>query len=207
MDTNKYNIFLDLDATVLSTVSASDFDDREAFEEKMKKFSMTPKLDKKRWMVARPGLQYFLDYLFHNFNVGVFTAASYEYGLFAIDNLITPPGSNRELGLYLWDKHSFAVKGKGVQKDLKTVLGSVPEIRNFFTEENTRIIDDNPDVKDTNPTQSIVAEPFDFGESGSYNDDFLEYLVKMFEYGSWDPRDFVDNQPSKINLSLGRSGF
>ena len=194
MDPNKYNIFLDLDATVLSTVSANEFNDREAFYEKIEKFSMTPKLDKKRWMVARPGLQEFLDILFLNFNVGVFTAASFEYGLFAINNLIIPQGNNdRELSLYLWDKHSFAVKGKGVQKDLRTVLGSVPELENFFTEENTRIIDDNPDVKDTNPKQTIVAEPFDFADSGSYNDDFLDYLIEMFKSGAWDPKDFVDN--------------
>ena len=48
-------------------------------------FSPQEKKDGHYKVFERPGLQEFLDYLFANFNVSVWTAASKSYALFIID--------------------------------------------------------------------------------------------------------------------------
>jgi hypothetical protein len=45
----------------------------------------------------RPGLQQFLTFLFKNFNVSIWTAASKDYALFIIDKIIIAGNKNRKI--------------------------------------------------------------------------------------------------------------
>mgnify|MGYP003334631673 FL=1 len=80
------NVILDLDQTLISSETKSEFD-KKKFGEKMKNFYHKD-LDDLYIVFARPHLDGFLDYLFDNFNVSVWTAASKSYALFIIENFI-----------------------------------------------------------------------------------------------------------------------
>ena len=85
------NVVLDLDQTL---ISAEDWDSKDfkKHKNKAKKFEFHD-MDGYYIVFERPNLQSFLDYLFANFNVSVWTAASKDYALFIIDKIIlSKPG-------------------------------------------------------------------------------------------------------------------
>ena len=85
MTKKKFNVFLDLDQTLISAEANDEFDFNNS-KEKSKKFTSYD-MDGYYIVFERPGLQDFLDYLFANFNVSIWTAASKDYAIFIIDKL------------------------------------------------------------------------------------------------------------------------
>ena len=83
------NILLDLDQTLIAALSPDELDEKK-HSKKMQKFKYY-NMDGEYTIFERPYLQEFLDYLFdkkNNFNVSVWTAASKDYALFIIGNII-----------------------------------------------------------------------------------------------------------------------
>ena len=83
--TNKPNIILDLDQTLISA-EVSEEHNFKKYEMKSKLFDYKD-MDGYYIVYERPGLQKFLDYLFENFNVSIWTAASKDYALFIIEKI------------------------------------------------------------------------------------------------------------------------
>ena len=76
------NIVLDLDETCISAIEVEDFhENKEELENKKAKCHI---FEGYYYIYERPGIQDFLDYIFENYNVTVWTAASREYALFII---------------------------------------------------------------------------------------------------------------------------
>ena len=82
----KKNILLDLDQTLISAEASEDFD-IDKHKERSKLFSWKD-MDGYYIVFERPHLSEFLDYIFENFNVSVWTAASKDYALFIIEHII-----------------------------------------------------------------------------------------------------------------------
>ena len=96
----KLNVILDLDNTLLCSVEMElikRYPERfEQLNKKLKYIDMGPFYR----IYLRPHLEDFLDFLFKNFNVSVFTAAQREYAKFVVDNIIltsTPGVARKEL--------------------------------------------------------------------------------------------------------------
>ena len=178
-DSNKKNIILDLDETLISAISTDEYDikkdDKKAFE----KFECK-NMDNYYYVFYRPGLQKFLDYLFDNFNVSVWTAASKDYALFIIDKIILDNENNndRKLDYIFFSYHcDLSKKLKNGIKDL-SILWDVYKLPNYNSN-NTLIIDDNPDVHETGfciPIKEFVAI-----KDGSENDKEFEKIKKKLE--------------------------
>ena len=82
----KHNLILDLDQTLISSESVNAINSDSL--KKKSDFFRVDVLDDFYKIFSRPYLQEFLDYAFKNFNVSVWTAASKDYALFIIENII-----------------------------------------------------------------------------------------------------------------------
>lgn len=170
---NKINILLDLDNTLISSLAKHE--EKKIHKPRMKQFKWE-NMEGVYKVFERPGLQKFLDYLFYNFNVSVWTAASKSYALFIIDKFIlTKP--NRTLDYIFFSHHcKRSKKIKDTQKSLQ-LLADEFNLLNYDIE-STYIIDDHPDVYKAQPNRCFQIKAFEFTDRHSYNDNELENTIK-----------------------------
>ena len=174
----KPNLFLDLDATLISAQASEDYDAKK-YHRKSKKF-VSHDMDGYYTVFERPALQEFLDYAFKNFNVSVWTAATQSYALFIVEKCVIAGRSDRHLDYVLFNYHCGLSKTqKGGSKDLKMLWDAYG--LSGYNHCNTIILDDYDEVNDTQPCNCIIAEPFEFMDRGSDKDDFLKRVVITLE--------------------------
>jgi TFIIF-interacting CTD phosphatase-like protein len=178
----KINVFLDLDQTLISGEPTDEFD-FEKYEEKSKLFKFYKMGDEEAdyyLIFERPGLQEFLDFLFKNFNVSVWTAASKDYAIFIIDKILLKGKPERKLDYIFFSYHcDWSKKKRNGTKDLSFLWKtcSIPG----YNPENTIIIDDLDEVSKTQPDKCIRAPPFYFKKKGSEQDTFLSGLIPILQ--------------------------
>ena len=173
---DKINLFLDLDQTIISGEPTKEIDFSKN-KQKMKNFIFHD-MDNYYIIFERPGLQKFLTYIFDNFNVSVWTAASKDYALFILKNIILGNNSNRKIDYFLFSHHC------DISQDLSSKKGTkdLSILWNFFciqgyNKNNTIIIDDYDNVYKTQPSNCIIAPPFEFTKDNSKDDTFLPELT------------------------------
>ena len=186
----KKNLILDLDETLISAVSYEEYNPKK-HDNKKDKFKYKD-MDSYYIVFYRPGLEKFLKYIFKKFNVSVFTAASKDYALFIIENIILDKGidgkrkNNRSLDYIFFSYHcDITKKVKNGIKDL-SALWDIYKLQGY-DKNNTIIIDDNPDVKKTG--YCIQVPEFNFLDKDSENDNYLENLAKILEEYNSLPED------------------
>jgi hypothetical protein len=106
----RINIFLDLDQTIISgEVLKDEDDDDEIYDIESNKTKAINfnfhNMENYYVIFERPGLQKFLDYLFKNFNVSIWTAASKDYGLFIAEKFILKGHPERKLDFMFFSYH------------------------------------------------------------------------------------------------------
>lgn len=170
----KINILLDLDNTLISSLATDE--EKKVHRPRMKHF---------RWedmegyykVFERPGLQEFLDFLFQNFNVSVWTAASKTYALFIIDKFILEGHPERRLDYIFFSHHcKRSKKRKATQKALELLKHDFKLLD--YDMSKTFIIDDHPEVFKAQPENCIQVKAFEFTERRSYEDRELERSVR-----------------------------
>lgn len=168
----KFNVLLDLDQTLISAEEYEGF----RHEKRIEKFKDVKYMDKDFIVFGRPHLQSFLDFLFSNFNVSVWTAASKSYALFIIDNFIlTKP--ERRLDFMFFSYHcDYSVQCKKGLKGLSVLWENFKLLH--YDQENTIIIDDNPEVKSIQRCNCYDIKPFYALKNGSEHDTALVDLEK-----------------------------
>lgn len=159
------NIVLDLDETLIHSIEL-----RDLTEEKRKEFESQYKcveMDDEYLVVLRPHLEPFLNFVFSNFNVSIWTAASRSYALFILSNVVLKNG--RKAHLFLHSKNcSMSKKEYGNLKDLR-MLHECWKV-DGYSHGNTIIIDDNKGVKSCQKKFCINVAPFDpFSEDGIHD--------------------------------------
>jgi TFIIF-interacting CTD phosphatase-like protein len=171
---NKPNIILDLDQTLISSEPFESFDKKK--HEKKTKLFKYKNMDDYYLVFERPGLQKFLKFLFKNFNVSVWTAATKDYALFIIENMILKNKKNRHLDYIFFSYHcDISKKLTKNSKDL-SLLWKRYKLKGY-SKNNTIILDDNDEVYDTQPNRTVRAVPFEFTDENSENDDFLKKIT------------------------------
>ena len=180
----KKNLILDLDETLISAVSEEEYNPKK-YDKKKAKFRFKC-MDSYYIVFYRPGLDKFLRYIFKNFNVSIFTAASKDYALFIIENIVLEQ-KDRELDYIFFSYHcDISKKIKNGIKDL-SILWDVYKL-DGYNKYNTIIIDDNPDVKKTG--YCIQVPEFNFFDRDSEKDDYLDKLIDILE----DYKNFPEDQ-------------
>lgn len=184
----KPHIILDLDQTLISSEPIEAFDIKD--EDKMRLFKYSV-MENYYYVFERPGLQTFLKFLFKNFRVSIWTAASKDYGLFILENIILAGKSNRHIEWFFYAYHCDI--SKTLKKSIKnlTVLTDFFKIRDF--DDNTFIFDDNDEVYEAQPKRCIIAKPFLFTEKNSENDNYLYKVMNQLK---------TEKKISNINRNL-----
>lgn len=173
MTQQKVNVLLDLDQTVISAEGDDEYDHNKS-KDKAKKFKFHD-MDGYYIVFERPGLQPFLDWLFKNYNVSVWTAASKDYALFIVDKILLGGHPERKLDWIFFSYHcDISKKMKKGTKDLSTIWDLYKIVG--FDQNNTVIIDDYDEVYKTQPNNCIIAQPFEFNDDKSDKDDYLSRL-------------------------------
>lgn len=174
----KFNVILDLDNTLISSLSKEE--EKLNHRYRMKYFRYED-MDGYYKVFERPGLQKFLDHLFKNFNVSVWTAASKSYALFIINKFILENHPERKLDFILFSYHcKISNKISKNHKSLK-LLQNEFMISNYDLK-NTFIIDDHPEVKKSQPENCIQIKYFDFTHRKSYQDKELSKMITQLEF-------------------------
>lgn len=173
-DINKPAILLDLDQTLIASLDKYELD-LKTNKKKMKNFNYE-NMDGYYTVFERPHLQAFLNFLFSEYNVSIWTAASKDYALFIIDKILLRNNPERKIDFIFFSYHcKISKRIKNGTKDL-SMLWSVFNLSGY-NKNNTIILDDYEEVYDTQPDNTIIAKPFDFLEENSENDTFLLDLI------------------------------
>ena len=177
----KQSLILDLDETLIYSISKKEKRTLSDTQLKNIKNFETVNMDDMYTVYARPGLQEFLDFAFSNFNVSVWTAASKDYALFVINNLILIPSKpDRHLDWTMFSYHCSQSKKKmKCIKDLQLIWNEYK--LDGYTKSNTIIMDDHTDVYEKQPGNCIYMDPFDINLESIENDNFLMRLQPLLE--------------------------
>lgn len=175
----KLNIILDLDQTCISSEDIN-ISKQAKYSSKATKFK-SHNMDNYFNVFERPHLQTFLDYVFDNFNVSCWTAASCDYGLFIIKHIIgIGKYPNRKIDYYLHSKHCSESKRKLSSTKNLEMLFDKWKLPGYYAY-NTVIIDDLPEVYETQPVNCINIKPFEFKKSNSENDNELLKIISQLK--------------------------
>ena len=177
-DPKKCNILLDLDMTLIESSNPDEIDMKDVkVKAKLQGFDFK-NMDDVYVVVGRPGLQKFLDFLFANFNVSVWTAASKDYALFIIDHFMLT-NDKRELDFVLFDHHCDISEDQVGEIKKISLLWSLFNMVGY-TRSNTLIIDDNiEDVYNHQPSSVVKCSQFVFSDDKSEEDDYFERLMPL----------------------------
>lgn len=176
---NKQNIILDLDETLLYSISSEEMEELSDKQIKSASDFKQHNMDDYYTVVERPGLQQFLDYLFKNYNVSIWTAASKDYALFVVDQIILQK-KERKLDWIMFSYHcDISKKEKRGSKDLE-MLWDVYQMKGY-SRSNTIIIDDHPNVYELQKNNCVYITPFDINEKTFAKDKVLSKIQKTMK--------------------------
>jgi TFIIF-interacting CTD phosphatase-like protein len=168
------NILLDLDQTLIFSVELDKF----RTSSKTKSFESRT-MDDIYITFARPHLQEFLDYIFKNFRVAVWTAASKGYAKFIIDNFILiKPGRKLDFVFYSYHCNLSTDSGNGL-KGLNMLWEKFKLAG--YNKTNTIIIDDNHEVKKIQVDNCYHIPEFNYNTKGSEKDRELLNLKNVLK--------------------------
>jgi len=172
MSQHKINIILDIDQTLISSEETNKFN--KTHKKKMEQFEHK-NFEDLYLIFSRPYLQGFLDFLFDNFNVSIWTAASKNYALFIVDKFILNK-PNRKIDFIFFSYHcKISMKNSKKLKDLSLLWDYFKLSK--YAKDNTIIIDDNPLVKEAQLCNCFAIKPFYFFDKDSEKDSELVSLT------------------------------
>lgn len=173
------NVILDLDETLIYSVDKYNLkldknmkSEYSILSKKFKVYSMSSDY----FVCERPYLQDFLDFLFDNFNVSIWTAASKEYAIFIINKIILK-NPKRKLDYVQFSSHcDQSEKQTGCLKHLDKFF-HIP----YYNAKNTIIIDDNENVFEKQSNQVIHIKPFSLFNFDADKDTTLQIIQSKLE--------------------------
>jgi len=205
VEPGKPPFILDIDETLISAIATEDHDVKKLKNRAMN--IVVHDMDGYYAVFERPGVQEFLDYLFKNFTVSIWTAASKDYALFVIAKVVLNKAHpERKLDWVFFSYHcSISRRHTDASKDL-SVLANVFSIAGYEIGLPI-ILDDYSEVYFTQPGQCIVAKPFDMLKEGAENDTFLKNIVPSLTTmrnkilsGHKNPASFVNPPADEIKF-------
>tara|TARA_B100000900_G_scaffold354505_1_gene323249 strand:- start:1875 stop:2657 length:783 start_codon:yes stop_codon:yes gene_type:complete len=187
------NIFLDLDNTIISSVKVNPSNEQLISELKRKSdisnnVDYYDLFDDNRLVYVvftRPHLDTFLDFLFENFNVSIWTAGTRCYASFIIKNIF----KNRNLNYILFDYH-VNLSNRLYNKQPKNLnifydhfdLPLINTNNTLIIDDNTKISDDSNNI--TKNYKSILCTFYDISkdiDQISNDNDLLRVLKDLKE--------------------------
>jgi len=164
------NFVLDLDETLIHTSEITT--NYSAQLAKKSDFYFT--IDRQYyWVIKRPGLDLFLDFVFKYFNVGIWTAGDKEYAKQISRRILKLPQLQRIKFIY---SRQFCHLDTNSKPPMFTKpLAKVFELFPTFQAQNTIMVDNTFNVMKFNPQNGILIPDF----TGNPNDCYLYHLRNL----------------------------
>lgn len=151
----------------------------------------------------RPHLQEFLDFLFENFDVSVFTAAMEDYASFVIEKIIIGDKKTRKIDFFLssidadicYNKYQ---KHKCLEYITELAYKDSKSKGLEYSLDNMLIIDDNAFVIDSNRDNSIAAPAFDVMFLQVIGESFHRYVINGACLEDTFLKDVINNLKNKM---------
>lgn len=195
---SKQNVILDLDQTLISAEAIEEYDFKKN-KQKAKLFDFK-NMEGYYIIFERPGLQKFLDYLFANFNVSIWTAATKDYALFVIEKIVLAGKTNRKIDWIFFSYHcDISERHRKTSKNLSMFWDKYKLVG--YHKNNTIIIDDYDEVYESQPDNCVIAEPFEFTKKGSEHDDYLPRLQVELEKMKTETKKLSRNVNKNLRLT------
>ena len=170
---NKKNIIiLDLDSTLVHSL---DDKERKRFKGDLTKYSST---DTEEFLVIhRPNVQLFLDFLFDNFKVGVWSAGDKEYVHMVVKHVISCKPKRKLQFILSFDECTQSQDYYGNLKDLRLLWHKLGH--KYCNINNTLIIDDYNKVVAHQKCNAIHVAKFNvLKDTNSHEDKELKSVIK-----------------------------
>ena len=205
----KFNVIFDIDETLVNTVKFDSFSDLKDMSNNLifKKLDL-PKA--KLVMFFRPKLLKLIDFCFKNFNVGFWTAGNSLYCKKVLGHLLNEEQYNNCNLILAREKNDYVeLKTKMIYKNITDeymvikpldLLWNDETLSKNFNEDNTIIIDNNPDILNQNPENSVVIKDFIRQSNDDYLSNLTELLIKINEYDSVKCKNVLDLISTFSNL-------
>lgn len=189
------NVLLDLDNTLIYSISCDKLPKKSNHLYSMK----FHKMDDDYYVFERPGLQDFLDWLYKNYNISVWSAASPDYVEFIVKNIIEKNGRKVEYVLNSDNCESCQkIFGDKHIKNLK-MLWDIHDIKGYGPY-NTLIIDDLKMVCKVQPNNSIQIKTFNTNKKTSLKDTELKRIKKKLDGISLHFHKNINNTSKQFKL-------
>lgn len=171
------NVILDLDNTLIYSISCNKLPKNKSSHLHSMKFH---KMDNDYYVFERPGLQDFLDWLFKNYNVSVWSAASPDYVEFIVKNIVE--NNKRKLEYVLNSDNCEKCQKIFGDKHIKNLkmLWDIHDLKGYGPY-NTLIIDDLKMVCKVQPENSIQIKSFNTNHKKSIQDTELKLIKRKLE--------------------------
>jgi hypothetical protein len=203
MSKGKLNFLLDLDSTLISAKKEREL--KNITQKKRDIFKIHKMKDsdgKVNYIVfERPGLQNFLTYIFDNYNVSVWTAASKDYAMFIIETIVLGGNKNRKLDYVFFSFHCdiSSEKSKNACTKDVTILWNLYKMKGY-TAINTLILDDYiEDVYAKQKNNCIIAPVFDIVDNYNPKDKFLIDIIGVLKSNSENAQNLVQAANQKFS--------
>lgn len=187
----KLHCILDLDNTLICCEPWEELRERNDWSEHKERIVKNDRLvihdiDKLYLCVERPYLKEFLDYLYANFDVSIWTAATKSYMIYIFEQILKRPETKFLFHSYHCD---LSEELKDAQKSLKMLsemAESIPDYNSLpglptLDMKYTFIIDDYEHQCETQPCNCILISRFECLEKGSENDTALKDLIPKLQ--------------------------
>lgn len=172
------HVLLDLDETIICSVHSDKPLDTENYE-RVK--HLEHHVNEPFTIFERPYLQKFLDYLFENYKVSVFTASSKDYCLYIVDKFIlNKPERHLEFVFFQYHCKLSEERYAGNNKRI-SLLCSDFDLDDVFPLDSTVLIDDRKEWMQDQPDYVINIKPFVVDETDSHNDIELITMIAQLE--------------------------
>lgn len=164
------NIILDLDETLIHTVKISNVFNKKLAESVDFWFKIN---DQYFWIVKRPGLALFMDFVFRHFTVGIWTAAEKDYAKEVCRNILSHDQISKCKFIY---SRNFCYLDSSVAPiNFTKPLEKIYQQHPTFNKINTIMIDNNSHVMRYNQHNGIHVPDY----TGDPNDRVLYQLRNM----------------------------
>lgn len=194
-----FNVILDLDNTIISAITSKEakgFSNEDT--EKALKFTFH-NMEDYYVVFERPEVQKFLDFLFDNVNVSVWSSATKDYVAYIIEKVILAK-PKRKINWFFFSYHcEKSEKEYNGIKDLRMIWDKY-QVPGFHSN-NTIIIDDLKKVKKINKGNCLQIKDFEFFNKGSENDaelvnirQKLEKILEAYNEGSLNQDNLIESQ-------------
>lgn len=169
---DKLHFILDLDNTLLHSLTPEEY--KKIPYSFKKKYKYIP-MDNEFMVILRPHLRKFLQFLFDNYYVSIWTYASYEYAMWIVKNIIIPEmKSKHKLEYILFEYH--CKKSESLYNKQQKRIKMLKKVDKKIDLNNTILIDDLP--QNCKGQLSINVVPFDLLSEEKQQDDYLLNLME-----------------------------